>query len=68
MTPLDEVGAITSVQEETVLLRRHVAKLSRRVNQLEQDNLRRSYREYLVYPVMLGYFIVKLLGWMRRPH
>jgi len=68
MTPLDDVGAITSVQEETVLLRRHVAKLSRRVNQLEQDNLRRSYREYLVYPVALGYFIVKLLSWFRRSH
>lgn len=68
MTPLDDAGAISTVQEETVLLRRHVAKLSRRVNQLEQDNLRRSYREYLVYPVAIGYFIVKLLSWFRRSH
>lgn len=68
MTPLDEAGAISTVQEETLLLRRHVAKLTRRVNQLEQDNMRRNYREYLVYPVMLGYFIVKLLSWFRRPH
>jgi len=69
ITPLDDpTGAISTVQEETLLLRRHVAKLSRRVNQLEQDNLRRNYREYLVYPVMLGYFIVKLLSWFRRPN
>jgi len=68
MTSLDESGAISTVQEETLLLRRHVAKLSRRVNALEQDNLRRSYREYLFYPVMLGYFIVKLIGWVRRPY
>jgi hypothetical protein len=73
MTPMEEVSgganlSVMSLQDETVLLRRHVAKLSRRVNQLEQDSLQRTYREYLFYPVFLGFFIIKVINWFRRGH
>ncbi|BFZ21191.1 hypothetical protein BsWGS_24230 [Bradybaena similaris] len=53
-------------EDEGTLLRTQVAKLTRRIQVIEQDNQKRANRELILYPVILGYFLWKILGWMTR--
>ncbi|GFO11480.1 mitochondrial fission factor-like [Plakobranchus ocellatus] len=53
-------------EDEATLLRTQVAKLMRRMQVIEQDSMRRAQREMVLYPVILGYFLWKVLGWFVR--
>lgn len=52
--------------EETLHLRRQVAKLNRRVLAVEVDNIQRQQREKIVYCLGLAYFLIKAIMWMNR--
>lgn len=53
-------------EDEATLLRTQVAKLTRRVQVMEQESQRRAQREMVLYPVLLGYFLWKILGFFAR--
>ncbi|RUS87474.1 hypothetical protein EGW08_004728 [Elysia chlorotica] len=53
-------------EDEATLLRTQVAKLTRRVQVMEQDGQRRAQREMVLYPFLLGYFLWKVLGFFAR--
>ncbi|KAK3790196.1 hypothetical protein RRG08_007801 [Elysia crispata] len=53
-------------EDEATLLRTQVAKLTRRVQVMEQDSQRRAQREMVLYPFLLGYFMWKFLGLFAR--
>ncbi|CAL1536474.1 unnamed protein product [Lymnaea stagnalis] len=59
-------SVLLNEENEATLLRTQVAKLTRRVQVIEQDNQRRASRELVMYPVILGYFLWKILGWLTR--
>ncbi|KAH9492541.1 hypothetical protein Btru_025766 [Bulinus truncatus] len=59
-------SVLLNEENEATLLRTQVAKLTRRVQVIEQDNQRRASRELVMYPLILGYFLWKLLGWFTR--
>jgi len=46
--------------DDVAILRRQVAKLTRHVLHIEDDNRRRSQREVIFYPVVLGYLIFQV--------
>jgi len=54
-------GSATDVSGDWLSLQRQVAKLTCRVERLEEENGRRRQREYLLlYPLLFGYCIVQL--------
>ncbi|GFR77225.1 mitochondrial fission factor-like [Elysia marginata] len=53
-------------EDEATLLRTQVAKLTRRVQVMEQDSRSRAQREMVLYPFLLGYFLWKILGFFAR--
>lgn len=53
-------------ENEASLLRTQVSKLTRRVQVIEQDNGKRAQRELVLYPVIIGYFFWKVLGWLTK--
>ncbi|XP_014664370.1 PREDICTED: transport and Golgi organization protein 11-like [Priapulus caudatus] len=55
-----------SPADEVALLRRQMAKLSRRVTNLEQGNQARQQRDLMVYTMALGFLVLKALGWLRK--
>ncbi|XP_059176165.1 mitochondrial fission factor homolog B-like isoform X1 [Physella acuta] len=59
-------SVLLNEENEATLLRTQVAKLTRRVQVIEQDNQRRAGRELVMYPIILGYFLWKFLGWLTR--
>ena len=52
--------------DDATQLRTQVAKLSRRVTTLEQENQRRSTRDLILYPVVIAYLVSKMFFWMFR--
>ncbi|XP_069106396.1 transport and Golgi organization protein 11-like isoform X1 [Argopecten irradians] len=49
-------------EDETTLLKTQVAKLTRKVTLLEEDNIRRSNYEKIVYPIVFGWSIWKIVS------
>ncbi|XP_033727220.1 uncharacterized protein LOC117316645 isoform X1 [Pecten maximus] len=49
-------------EDETTLLKTQVAKLTRKVTLLEEDNIRRSNYEKVVYPIVFGWSIWKIVS------
>lgn len=55
--------SLTDVSSDWLTIQRQVAKLTCRVERLEEENGRRRQRELLLYPLLLGYcgyFVVQL--------
>ena len=53
-------------EDEATLLRTQMAKLTRRVQVIEEESQKRAHRELVMYPLILGYFLWKILGWFTR--
>ena len=53
----DSVGDISN---DWLMIQRQVAKLTCRVERLEEETGRRRQREMLIYPLLFGYCIVQL--------
>ncbi|XP_021355934.1 uncharacterized protein LOC110452007 isoform X3 [Mizuhopecten yessoensis] len=49
-------------EDETTLLKTHVAKLTRKVTLLEEDNIRRSNYEKVLFPFVFGWSIWKVVS------
>ncbi|XP_050389111.1 transport and Golgi organization protein 11 [Patella vulgata] len=60
-SPNDSI--LVNEEDEATVLRTHVAKLSRRIAVMEQDNQRRSQREVFLYPMVMGYFVLRFFFW-----
>lgn len=54
--------------EEILYLRRHLAKLNRRVLNIEISNEQRMQRERLIYCMGLAYFVLKAIFWLNRSY
>ncbi|BFZ11073.1 hypothetical protein BsWGS_14113 [Bradybaena similaris] len=59
-------SVLLNEENETTLLRTQMAKLTRRVQVIEDDNQKRATRELVMYPLILGYFMWKILSWFTR--
>lgn len=49
--------------DDIAVLRRQMAKLSRHVMRLEEDNSKRSNRELVLYPLVITYMLYQLGKW-----
>lgn len=47
-------------------LRKQVAKLNRRLLNVEIDNLQRTQREKIIFGLGVAYFVLKAIFWMNR--
>ncbi|XP_011200040.1 transport and Golgi organization protein 11 isoform X2 [Bactrocera dorsalis] len=61
-TPMGEL----TPHEEILYLRRQLAKLNRRVLNIEISNEQRLQREKIVYCLGLAYFVLKAVFWLNR--
>lgn len=61
-TPMGEL----TPPEEILYLRRQLAKLNRRVLNIEINNEQRMQREKIVYCLGLAYFVLKTIFWLNR--
>lgn len=61
-TPMGEL----TPHEEILYLRRQLAKLNRRVLNIEINNEQRMQREKIVYCLGLAYFVLKTIIWLNR--
>ncbi|KAH8394685.1 hypothetical protein KR222_001844 [Zaprionus bogoriensis] len=61
-TPMGEL----TPHEEILYLRRQLAKLNRRVLNIEINNDQRMQREKIVYCLGLAYFVLKTIFWLNR--
>jgi len=52
--------SVGDVSNDWLMIQRQVAKLTCRVERLEEETSRRRQRELLLYPLVFGYFIVQL--------
>ena len=52
--------------DDMVIMRRQIAKISRHVLLLEEENAKRSQREVVLYPVVLGYILFRVAAWFLR--
>lgn len=52
--------------DEMAVIRRQVAKLTRHVARLQEDNSRRRNRELILYPVIVGYCLMQLVRMFLR--
>lgn len=52
--------------DEMAVVRRQIAKLTRHVARLQDENNRRRNREFFLYPVIIGYCLVQLVRMMLR--
>lgn len=59
------IGDLTP-HEEILYLRRQLAKLNRRVLNIEISNEQRIQREKIVYCLGLAYFVLKAIMWINR--
>lgn len=53
-------GSVVDVGSDWLTIQRQVAKLTCRVERLEEENGRRHQREMLLYPLLLGFCLVQL--------
>jgi hypothetical protein len=57
-------GAPRVVAHDIVSVQRHLAVLSEHVKRLETENARRWQRELMLYPLLLGYVMLKVARWL----
>ena len=57
-------GSVVDVSSDWLTLQRQVAKLTCRVERLEEENGRRRQREMLLYPLLFGYCIIQLVRFL----
>ena len=62
-TPGDPLLIDDEDVDELTKLNRRLDKLSLHVYRLEEDNSRRSQREWLLYPLVMIYFVFKVGQW-----
>jgi hypothetical protein len=55
-----------SSHDEILHLRKQVAKLNRRVLNVEIDNIQRQQREKVICCIGLAYFVLKTILWLNR--
>lgn len=56
--------SISDVSSDWLTIQRQVAKLTCRVERLEEETGRRRQRELLLYPLLFGYCIVQLARYL----
>ena len=49
--------------DDSVVIRRQLIRLTRRLMHLEEENNRRSQREMVLYPVVVGYVLFQVAKW-----
>ena len=49
--------------DDSVVTRRQLIRLTRRLMHLEEENNRRSQREMVLYPVVVGYVLFQVAKW-----
>ena len=49
--------------DDSVVIRRQLIRLTRRLMHLEEENNRRSQREMVLYPVVVGYILFQVAKW-----
>ena len=52
--------------DDIVIMNRQIAKISRHVLLLEDENAKRSQREAVLYPVVFGYLLFRIAAWFLR--
>ena len=65
VTPGDGL-LIQNSEDDLFVLRRQMSKMSRKVAYLEQENDRRSQRELVLYPLIVGYLLFKMAAWLLK--
>jgi hypothetical protein len=56
----------SDINDESVLLRRQVKALSKRIAAIEIENQQRHQREVVIYTIGVIYFIIKGFVWIQR--
>uniref|UniRef100_A0A7N8XF13 Mitochondrial fission factor n=1 Tax=Mastacembelus armatus TaxID=205130 RepID=A0A7N8XF13_9TELE len=51
---------------DATALRRHLIKLNRRLQHLEEENKERAKREMILYSVTVAFWLINTLVWLRR--
>ena len=49
--------------DDSAVIRRQLIRLTRRLMHLEEENNKRSQREMVVYPVVIGYVLFQFAKW-----
>ena len=49
--------------DDSVVIRRQLIRLTRRLMHLEEENNRRSQREMVLYPLVVGYVLFQVAKW-----
>jgi mitochondrial fission factor len=60
------VENLSTSHDEVLHLRKQVAKLNRRLLNVEIDNLQRTQREKVICAMGLAYFVLKTIFWLNR--
>jgi hypothetical protein len=60
------VENLSTSQDEMLHLRKQVAKLNRRLLNVEIDNLQRTQREKIICVIGVAYFVLKTIFWLNR--
>jgi hypothetical protein len=56
----------SDINDESVLLRRQVKALSKRIAAIEIENQQRHQREVVIYTIGVIYFFIKGFFWVQR--
>lgn len=51
---------------EAALIRRQLSYLSQQITKLEVENMRRSRREMVLYPILVGYVLFRVIRWAMK--
>jgi mitochondrial fission factor len=63
---MGSVENLSQSHDEILHLRKQVAKLNRRLLNVEIDNLQRTQREKILCIMGVAYFVLKAIFWMNR--
>lgn len=63
---MGSVENLSQSHDEVLHLRKTVAKLNRRLLNVEIDNLQRTQREKILCIIGVAYFVLKALFWVNR--
>lgn len=63
---MGSVENLSASHDEALHLRKQVAKLNRRLLNVEIDNLQRTQREKIICALGVAYFVLKALLWLNK--
>ncbi|CRK99246.1 CLUMA_CG012640, isoform A [Clunio marinus] len=63
---IGSIENLSTSHDEALHLRKQVAKLNRRLLNVEIDNLQRTQREKILYALGVAYFVLKAIYWFNR--